>query len=105
TEGKGDHPLIVAPTGSGKSVILAALCAEAMEWQGTRVCVVTHRKELVEQDATAIMRMTDARVGIYNAALGAKELHHPITVATIQSIYKKAPDTDPWDIIIVDECH
>lgn len=105
SEGKGDHPLIVAPTGSGKSVILAMLCAEAMDWPGTRVCVVTHQKELVEQDATAIMRMTDARVGFYNASLGEKTLHHPITVATIQSIYKKAPDTDPWDIIIVDEAH
>lgn len=104
-EGKGDHPLIVAPTGSGKSVILGLLCSEAVEWPGTRVCVVTHRKELVEQDARAIMRMTDHRVGIYNAALGMKELHHPITVATIQSIYQKAPRADPWDIIIVDEAH
>lgn len=104
-EGKGDHPLIVAPTGSGKSVILAALCSEAVEWPGTRVCVVTHRKELVEQDARAIMRMTDVRVGIYNAALGMKELQHSITVATIQSIYQKAPKADPWDIIVVDEAH
>lgn len=105
TEGKGDHPLIVAPTGSGKSVILGALCSEAVEWPGTRVCVLTHVKELVEQNARAAMRMTDARVGIYNAALGRKELRHPITVATIQSIYKRAPDADPWDIIIIDEAH
>lgn len=105
TEGRGDHPLIVAPTGSGKSVILGILCSEAVEWPGTRVCVVTHRKELVEQDARAIMRMTSQRVGIYNAALGMKELHHPITVATIQSIYQKAPHADPWDIVIVDEAH
>lgn len=105
TDGKGDHPLIVAPTGSGKSVILGALCSEAVEWPGTRVCVVTHRKELVEQDCKAIMRMTDQRVGIYNAALGCKELHHPITVATVQSIYRQAPSADPWDIIVVDEAH
>jgi DNA repair protein RadD len=104
-EGRGDHPLIVAPTGSGKSVILGMLCSEAVDWPGTRVCVVTHRKELVEQDARAIMRQTQQRVGIYNAALGLKELHYPITVATIQSIYQKAPYADPWDIIIVDEAH
>ncbi|MDQ3080904.1 MAG: DEAD/DEAH box helicase, partial [Gemmatimonadota bacterium] len=105
SEGRGDHPLIVAPTGSGKSVILGLLCSEAVEWPGTRVCVVTHRKELVEQDARAIIRMTQQRVGIYNAALGMKELHHPVTVATIQSIYQRAPHADPWDIIIVDEAH
>lgn len=105
SESRGDHLLVVAPTGSGKSVILGALCAEAIEWPGTRVCVVTHRKELVEQDARAIMRLTDERVGIYNAALGAKELYYPVTVATIQSIYTKAPKADPWDIIIVDEAH
>lgn len=105
SEGRGDHPLVVAPTGSGKSVILGKLCAEAVEWPGTRVCVVTHQRELVEQDVRAIMRMTDVRVGIYNAALGSRELHFPITVGTIQSIYKKAPDADPWDIIVIDEAH
>lgn len=105
SEGRGDHPLVVAPTGSGKSVILGKLCAEAVEWPGTRVCVVTHQRELVEQDVRAIMRMTDVRVGIYNAALGSRELHFPITVATIQSIYKKAPEADPWDIIVIDEAH
>lgn len=104
-EGHGGHPLVVAPTGSGKSIILATLCAEALEWPGTRICVVTHRRELVEQDAGAIQRSIDEPVGIYNAALGRKERNRAVTVATIQSIYQQAPRFDPWDIIIVDEAH
>lgn len=105
TEGKGDHPLIVVPTGGGKSVILATLCAEALAWPGTRVCVVTHRAELVEQDARAIQRMIDEPVGIYSAGLGAKDRSRRVTVSSIQSIYREAPRFDPWDIVIVDEAH
>src|SRR5690625_4691559 len=103
--GLGDHLLVVAPTGSGKSIILATLCAEALAWPGTRVCVVTHRAELVEQDARAIQRMIDEPVGIYSAGLGRKDRSRRVTVSSIQSIYREAPRFDPWDIIIVDEAH
>ena len=41
----GDNPLIVAPTGSGKTAIIAQLIKDAMGFQGTRVLVVTHVKE------------------------------------------------------------
>src|SRR5690606_2067089 len=84
---------------------LATLCAEALEWPGTRVCVVTHRAELVEQDARAIQRMVDEPVGIYSAGLGSKDRSRRVTVSSIQSIYRQAPNFDPWDIVIVDEAH
>ena len=48
------NPLVVAPTGSGKSVILATFLREALEaFPSTRVLVVSHVKELVQQDAQA----------------------------------------------------
>ncbi|WP_288076449.1 DEAD/DEAH box helicase [Pseudomonas sp.] len=104
---KGKHaPLIVTPTGSGKSVILAEFVRRACtESPGTHILVVTHVKELVDQDAKAIARVwPHASVGVYSAGLGKRQLK-PITVAGIQSIYNKPAFYGRFDIIIVDEAH
>lgn len=104
-DGAGKHPLIVLPTGAGKSLTMAELCRRAMEWPETRICVLAHRGELIEQNAEAIELQVGQRVGIYNAALGRRDREYPITVASIQSIYKQAPRLDPFDLIIIDEAH
>lgn len=99
-------PLIVTPTGSGKSVILAEFIRRACtEYHDTQILVVTHVKELVEQDANAIKRVwPHAPVGIYSAGLGKRQLK-PVTVASIQSIYNKPQFHGRFDLIIVDEAH
>lgn len=101
-----DAPLIVTPTGSGKSVILGGFIKRAMmDHPDTHVLVVTHVKELVEQDAKAIRNVwPHASVGIYSAGLGKRQLK-PITVASIQSIYNKPTFFGRFDLIIVDEAH
>lgn len=43
-------------------------------------------------------------VGIYSAGIGVKQLHKPITMATIQSLHKTTPEQKPTKIFI-DECH
>lgn len=105
TAGK-QAPLIVTPTGSGKSVILAEFIRRACtEFPDTHILVVTHVKELVEQDAKAIKRVwPHASVGIYSAGLGKRQLK-PITVASVQSIYNKPQFHGRFDLIIVDEAH
>ena len=46
------HPCIELPTGSGKSHIVAELCKEAIQqWPETRILMLTHVKELIEQNA------------------------------------------------------
>jgi len=101
-----DAPLIVTPTGSGKSVILADFIRRACtDHPGTHILVVTHVKELVEQDAKAIKRVwPHAPVGIYSAGLGKRQLK-PVTVASIQSVYNKPAFFGRFDLIIVDEAH
>lgn len=101
-----EAPLIVTPTGSGKSVILGGFIQRACtDFPGTRILVVTHVKELVEQDAAAIRRIwPHASVGIYSAGLGKRQFK-PITVASIQSIYNKRAFHGAFDLIIVDEAH
>lgn len=99
-------PLIVTPTGSGKSVILAEFIRGACESHpDTRILVITHVKELVEQDADAIVEVwPKADVGVYSAGLKKRQFK-PITVASIQSIYKKPEFHGSFDLIIVDEAH
>ena len=99
-------PLVVTPTGSGKSVILADFIRRACtQYHDTQILVVTHVKELVEQDAKAIQRMwPHGSVGVYSAGLGKRQLK-PVTVASIQSIYNKPQFHGRFDLIIVDEAH
>ena len=101
-----DHLLIVAPTGSGKSLIIAKFLQEAFEdYPGTRVIAITHRKELIEQNYQELKDLwPEAPAGIYSAGLGRKE-DQPILFAGIQSIYKKARSFAPFDLVIIDEAH
>ena len=99
-------PLVVTPTGSGKSVILAEFIRRACtEFPDTHILCVTHVKELVDQDAKAIKRVwPHASVGIYSAGLGKRQLKQ-VTVASIQTIYNKPQFHGRFDLIIVDEAH
>ncbi len=98
-------PLIVTPTGSGKSVILADFIRQALAHPTTSVLVVTHVKELVQQDYEKIKLLCPkADVGVYSAGLSRREISQ-ITVASIQSIYNKEMFHGRFDIIIVDEAH
>ena len=78
-----------------------------MSFPGTRVLMLTHVKELLEQNATELLNLyREADVGFYSASLKKKMLHRAITFAGIQSIHKRAFDMiPPPDLVIVDECH
>ena len=106
-DGRGENPLIVAPTGAGKSAILAKLVEDAMEYTGTRVMILTHVKELLEQNAKTLLRIVPhADIGFYSASIGQKRLDKPITFAGIQSVYREAPNMiPPPDLVLVDEAH
>ncbi len=101
------HPCIVLPTGSGKSWIIAELCRDALtNWPETRILMLTHVKELIEQDLDKLVTLwPDAPVGVYSAGIGRKELEYPITFAGIQSLRRKAGEVGHIDLIIVDEAH
>lgn len=100
-------PCIEMPTGAGKSHVIAALCKDALQsWPETRILILSHVKELLEQDAEKIRHhWPNAPMGIYSAGLKQKMLGEPITVAGIQSVRTKALDIGHIDIMIVDECH
>jgi len=95
-------PMIVAPTASGKSVIVAELCIELSKIASGMVLVLTHRRELVAQNAAKLPAHLNA--GIYSAGLGKKELRR-VTIAGFQSIRKKIDKLPKVSYILIDECH
>jgi len=100
------NPCIEMPTGSGKSHIVAALCKDALQnWPETRVLMLTHVKELIEQNAEKMqLYWPDAPLGIYSASIGSKKLDD-ITFAGIQSIYSQGQKIGHIDLVIIDEAH
>lgn len=106
-ENNNGHPCVVMPTGSGKSHVIAALCKDVLQtWPETRILMLTHVKELIEQNAEKMrLHWIDAPLGIYSASVGKKQLGEPILFSGIQSIRNKAKSVGHIDICIVDECH
>jgi len=105
--GNAGNPCLVLPTGSGKSHIVAALCKDALQsWPETRILMLTHVKELIEQNAEKMRQhWPGAPLGIYSASIGRKELGEPITFAGIQSVRSRASELGHVDLVLIDECH
>lgn len=103
---RDDNPCVVIPTGGGKTPVIATLCQDAVRrWNG-RVLVLAHVKELLEQSAETLRKLApDLDVGVYSAGLKQRDTDQPVIVAGIQSIYKRACELDPFDLILVDEAH
>lgn len=103
-------PLIVLPTGGGKSLVMASFIAEAMaNAPQINVIVLAHVKELLEQNYKEIKNLwPTAPCGIYSAGIGRRETFDAFTrivFAGIQSVHNKASELGNVDIIIVDEAH
>lgn len=100
------NPCLVLPTGAGKSHIVAALCKNALQsWPDTRVLMLTHQKELIEQNAEKLRQhWPGAPMGIYSASVGKRQAGEPITFAGIQSVRSKPHLFGHIDLVIIDEC-
>lgn len=103
----GGNPIVEACVGAGKSLMIALLAQRANEeFPGTRVLVLVHQKELLEQNVEKLAAVwPEADVGIYSAGAGRKDLGCQITYATIGSIWRDAHLLGRIDIVLADECH
>lgn len=101
------NPLVVAPTASGKSIMIADLISTILQHYPTeRIVVATHVKELVEQNHAKFCAMVPfGDIGIYSAGLKRSDTHNQIIFASIQSIYKQAVKLQHVDLLLVDEAH
>jgi len=103
---RDDNPCIVIPTAGGKTPVAATICRDAVgTWHG-RVLILAHVKELLEQAAEKLDRVApELHVGIHSAGLRRRDTEHPVIIAGIQSVYKRACDLGPFDLVLVDEAH
>ncbi len=102
------NPAVVLPTAAGKTPVLATICRDAVErWDG-RVLILAHVKELLEQAVEKLHTMAPdlwMKIGVYSAGLKSRDRDHPIIVAGIQSVYRRAAELDRFDLILIDEAH
>lgn len=115
--GRG-NPVVAMPTGTGKSVVIAQFIMGVMQqWPNQRMMMITHVKELIEQNAEKLLQMwPSAPLGIYSAGLNSRDMRLPLIFGGIQSIAPEIKRADPnappmfkhfgfIDLIIIDECH
>jgi DNA repair protein RadD len=105
--GKIGNPVLAYPTGTGKSIIIAELVRKTLElWPNQRFIMMTHVKELIEQNADKLKKLwPNAPLGIFSAGLNEKNSSLPIIFAGIASVNASIDLFGHFDLVIIDECH
>lgn len=83
-------PILGMPTGSGKTVTFAYIIEKALE-KGSRVGIVAHRKELIDQ----------AKRTVVSYGLDPSQIHFGMVQTYVRSPHK----IPALDLCIIDECH
>lgn len=96
---KSNNGVIVAPTGAGKSLIIASIAHKL----GRPILIFQPRKELVIQNYEKYVSYGNS-ANIYSASAGRKDIGD-VTFATIGSVVKNPEKFKHFDYCIVDECH
>lgn len=106
---KTTYPLIVLPTGAGKTIVFTTLIKDLyLENPSKRFLILAHRQELISQAVDKLLNVwPDAPVGILAASL--KQFNHtaPIVIASRDTLAskKRLEKSYPFDYIIIDEAH
>jgi DNA repair protein RadD len=95
-------PLLVLPTGGGKTIIFSAI-AQSAAAKGNRVLILVHRRELIHQ-ASSKLQWIGLDHGII--AAGIPPLDAPVQIASVQTLARRLTRMD-WQpgLIIIDEAH
>lgn len=104
-----DPAVVVLPTGSGKSLVIAELARLARG----RVLVLAHVRELVEQNH-AKFQAYGLEADIFSAGLGRKESRRQVVFGSVQSVLPNLERFDTsqgshgtagFTLLVIDECH
>ncbi len=94
-------PLLVSPTGSGKTVMFAYI-ANGTSRKGNRVLILVHRQELVDQTVRTLHAF-----GVDHGVIAAgrsPDRTHAVQVGSVQTVVRRLEFFRP-DLIIIDEAH
>jgi len=94
-------PLLVLPTGSGKTVIFCDI-TERVAAKNKRITILVHRQELLTQTSEHLDRLGIAHGRI---ATGHSMTGDHVQVASVQTLVRRLGRAVPPDLIVIDECH
>lgn len=94
--------VVVAPTGSGKTVCFASLTAQCVS-NGRTVMILAHRQELLDQISATLdlFHVEHARI----SPDYPWKRKCPVQVASVMSLINRLAYYQHPDVLIVDECH
>jgi len=106
-ENQEGNPVIAMPTGTGKSLVIAEVVRRIYEqWPTQRLMMLTHVKELIEQNADKVTSLApNVPLGVFSAGLKKKVANYPVTFGGIQSCVNAWHLFGHIDLIMIDECH
>ena len=100
--------LLVLPTGTGKTIVFAAVTEDQVR-SGSRVLVLAHRGELLEQAADKIKRSTGLASAVEKEEQTCLDSWCRVVVGSVQSLQRPARleqfPADYFGTIIIDEAH
>lgn len=100
--------LLVLPTGTGKTIVFSAVAEQCVR-QGSRVLILAHRGELLDQAQDKLLRSTGLRCAVEKAEESSLNSWYRVTVGSVQTLMREkrlaqfAPDH--FGHIIIDEAH
>jgi len=99
------NPLVVMPTGSGKSHVIAEFVKHMNEQKKQKALVVSHVKEILFQNYEKLKNAWEGDIGMYGASLGRRDTDNDIIYAQLQSVWNKVGTLPSFNTLIIDEAH
>ena len=103
-----DRLLLVLPTGTGKTIVFAAITNDRVK-EGSRVLILAHRGELLDQAADKLRKSTGLGSALEKAESSCFGSWYRVVVGSVQTLMrenrlKKFPE-NYFSTIIIDEAH
>lgn len=104
--GEHGNTLAVAPTGSGKTIMLSAVAGSFLVEPDAKACILAHRTELTGQNRSKFERVNPGlKTSVYDA--NEKSWDGNATFAMVQTLSRKAnlDQLPTLDLLVIDEAH